>query len=149
MPSAPAAEVCSNKRPEVLKLALMTMQDFRNSRHGANHVGYTTLLYVGINVYSGLNDVEKRKSFIAELLEECSDDGLVSGSFVRGIANSNVYHQGWTVKERAQLINELFGDWPLPLSWTRNVPEKFLPVSADAERQSSKISRGKSTLRIA
>ena len=97
-------------------------------------MAYTTLLHVGLNAYSGPHDVEAKIQFVKELVEECSDEGLVSSSFVRGIANCPIYYQGWTIEESTQLTNELFSEWPVPSSWTRNVPDKFLPKDGDAER---------------
>ena len=134
-----AAEKCCRRRPDVLELATKVMEDFRKSRHGANHSAFTTLLSIGLKVFSGLQDVDARKSFLTKLLKDCADDGLVSRSFVQGIANSPVYYQGWTIEESSQLTSDLFSEWPLPSPWTRNVPKRLLPQVDDVERTNFKI----------
>lgn len=121
--------------PDLLDLAIETFDKYRASRHRVDHKSYAWLLQVGL-VTLGSSDLnEARKTFVEQLFSDCCDDGLVSNVFVRTLANSNVFHSGWTVEENLKTTRQLLSEWPLPPSWSRNVQQAHnLPKWEDSRR---------------
>lgn len=129
-----AAETCCVLRPDVLELAEKTLHDYRNSWYQVDHKAYTSMLLIGLHVLSGPDDAEVRQTFLTRLIARCSEDGLVSSALVRGIADCPAYN----LEERVLTTNELFPEWPLPSSWTRNLLPKFRPTPNDIKRDNFK-----------
>jgi hypothetical protein len=129
-----AAETCCVLRPDVLELAEKTLHDYRNSWFQVDHKAYTSVLLIGLQVLSGPEDAEARRTFLTPLLARCSEDGLVSSAFVREIFDFPAFDR----EERLLITNEIFPEWPLPSSWTRNLLPKFRPKPNDIKRDNFK-----------
>jgi hypothetical protein len=129
-----AAETCCVLRPDVLELAEKTLLDYRESWFPIDHKAYTSMLLIGLQVLSGPEDAEARRTFLTTLVSRCSEDGLVSSAFVREIADSPVYD----LEERVLTPNDFFPEWPLPSSWTRNLLPKSRPKPNDIKRDNLK-----------
>ncbi|KAI2512316.1 Pentatricopeptide repeat domain [Fragilaria crotonensis] len=120
--------------PDNLALALKIFDLFRSSRHSLDVHTYAWLVTLGLAVFSEpYHDVD-RNEFIADIIRDCKSDGLVSNCLIRVLANGPVYITGWTAQASREIVKEYFSDWPLPGSWTRNVPTEFLPQEIDTIR---------------
>jgi hypothetical protein len=108
------ARSAAKARPFVLDLAQDIFDDYRRSRHRLDYASYTALLQVGLNAYSRPEDYDKRRQFVHRLFFECCDDGLISNTFVRALANDQS-------QECKEIIDEFFQRLPLPHSWSRNL----------------------------
>ena len=108
------ARAAAKARPFVLDLAQDIFDDYRRSRHRLDYASYAALLQVGLNAYSKPEDADKRKEFVNRLFFECCDDGLISNTFVRALANDQS-------QECKEIIDEFFQRLPLPQSWSRNL----------------------------
>jgi hypothetical protein len=100
--------------PSVLELAQDVFDDYRQSRHRVDFASYTALLQVGLKAYNGPEDSDNRREFVHRVFAECCDDGLISNTFVRALANNPSL-------ECKEIIDEYFHRFPLPHSWSRNV----------------------------
>lgn len=109
-----SAVVCARERPAVLDLAQEIFEDFRRSRNRVDHISYAALLQVGLQTYAKCIDSENKRRFVGKLFDECCDDGLLSSTFVRAVYDDHS-------EECNDLIERFFRQWPLPLSWSRNV----------------------------
>lgn len=118
------ATKCARRRRETLTLAMGTFEAMKASRFQCDSVPYCLLLRVGLDALSGAEDDEERTHFVENLLTDCSEDGFVNSSFLRAIAESQTYYDGWTNDAKEDLIDYLFPDWPLPQSWSRNVSNR-------------------------
>lgn len=137
-----AARKCVSTSPDVLDVAIKTFDKLRTSRHEIHCLHYAYLLQVGLLALSRPENDRERYSFVKQLVQDCCTDGLVSGIFVRAIANGPVFNTGWTIEESARIKEEFFPNWPLPSSWTRNVkPKDFLPQESDLSRTIQEITR--------
>ena len=127
--------------PDVLDLAVEVFDKLRNSHHTVECLHYSRLLQVALCALSKRENNKMRKTFIQQLAEDCCKDGLVSGPFLRALADGPVYPDGWTIEESERAMDALFPDWPLPGSWTRNVkPDNFLPQPGDLRRSQFRLS---------
>jgi hypothetical protein len=108
------ARTAAKARPFVLDLAQDIFDDYRRSRHRLDYASYTALLQVGLNAYSRPEESDKRRQFVHRLFFECCDDGLISNTFVRALANDHS-------QECKEIIDEFFQRLPLPHSWSRNL----------------------------
>ena len=131
-----AARKCAPKFPwESVKLAADVFNKMEKSHHVVGPLEYTRLLQVGILSLSRAEQNSARTTFIEQLVEVCSDAGLVSGPLVRAVSNSPIYYDGWTLEESQRMTTKLFGEWPLPRSWSRNVNQKgYAPEPNDLRR---------------
>ena len=129
------ARKCARRRRDTLKLATETFDAMKKSRFRYDSSPYCLLLQVGLEALSGPRDSQERTVFVENLLSDCGEDGLVNGTFLETIVNSRTYSTGWTEKAKQELIDQLFREWPLPKSWSRNVsnPER-LPQPSHVER---------------
>jgi hypothetical protein len=125
-----AAKKCSKSRPEVLHLATYTLNDLRKTRYELNFALFNVMLQIGLDALPGTDNDDERLSFVTRLIEDCCDEGLISNSFVRTLATSHC----------AELTKQYFSQWPLPLSWTRNITnQRYLPRPEDVIRTNTRI----------
>jgi hypothetical protein len=130
-----ATKYASRLDPDVLDLANRTFNDLRESRHKVTYIGYCLVLEVALATLSGPECGEERWEFLSRLFQDCCDNGVLSDRFVQKLARSQVYHSGWTLEESQLTIDTLLPDWPLPHSWTRNLPSyKIQPKQTDTNR---------------
>jgi hypothetical protein len=130
-----AARTCASKYPEVLDLAVETLDKLRASRHTVNDLHYSRLLQIGLLAMSRSEHNDVRTAFITQIVEDCSEDGLISTPLLRALANGPVYYDGWTIEGSDRLTEKLFPDWPLPHGWTRNVKQDgHIPRRTDLMR---------------
>jgi len=115
------ATKCARRRRETLKLATETFEAMKHSRFQYDSYPYSLLLQIGLDALSGPKDDDERILFVENLLVDCSEDGLVSSTFLQAIMNSRTYATGWTKDAKQELIQRFFSEWPLPQSWSRNV----------------------------
>lgn len=119
-----------------LILGLKVFDYYRSSRHAVDVNTFAWLLKLGLKAYSEPQHNVDRKEFVADIIQDCRDDGLVSNVFLRELANGPIYYGGWTAKESKATVQEFFADWPIPASWTRNVHHHNLPQKSDTIRKS-------------
>jgi hypothetical protein len=137
-----SARSCAAKYPEVLDLAVETLDKLRASRHIVGGLHYSRLLQVGLFAMSQSEHNEVRTAFVTQIIEDCSEDGLITTPLLRALANGPVYYDGWTVEESARSTEKLFPDWPLPHAWTRNVKQDgHIPRRTDLMRNCFDIVR--------
>ncbi len=77
-----------------------------------------------MKVLSSQNDDERREEFIRDLVEQVSNDGLLSSTFLNKFTDGPFYEEGWTQLESERLRNELLGSPPFPSAWSRNVKDE-------------------------
>jgi len=119
---------CARKRRETLTLATETFEAMKNSRFQYDSVPYCLLLQVGLDALSAPRDDDERTLFVENLLADCSEDGLVCGNFLQALIRSRTYSTGWTAQAREELMDQVFPQWPLPQSWSRNLSNpRLLP----------------------
>lgn len=136
-----AARKCASQCPDVLDVAVDIFEKLRDSHHAIDCLHYSRLLQVGILALSRPDNNDVRTAFVQQVASECREDGLVSSAFLRALANGPIYYDGWTIEESLRLVEDLFPNWPLPNSWTRNVkPEGLLPQRRDLLRTMFDIS---------
>ena len=71
---------------------------------------------------------------------KCCDDGVLAGGVVKAISNSSVYADGWTRKRSKEALDLLFGQWPFPKSWSRNLKhQNHFPMKEDLIRTNQKV----------
>lgn len=129
------AKTCASNRSDILELATSTFHDLKKSRHQVSYIAYSNLLQVGLMALSEPSDDVARTEFVENLFKECCEDGLMSHLFVQALVTSPKYATGWTTKESKILKEQLFENWPHPISWSRNLPnEKTRAKSSDAIR---------------
>jgi hypothetical protein len=130
-----AARSCAAKYPEALDIAVETLDKLRASRHTVNGLHYSRLLQTGLFAMSRSEHNDVRTAFITQVVEDCSEDGLISTPLLRALANGPVYYDGWTIEGSDRLTEKLFPDWPLPHGWTRNVKQDgHIPRRTDLMR---------------
>lgn len=136
-----AARQSASKDPGVFDLALDVFDKVRMSHLTTHCLHYSRMLQVALLALSKPEHDKVRERFILQLTNDCCDDGLVSNSYLQALANGPVYPDGWTLEESSRVSQELFQDWPLPVSWSRNVkPDDFLPRRRDLNRTVFQIS---------
>lgn len=123
-----------NPSVERMSLAMKTIDLNRASRHPITFRTYVKLARLGLVVFSEPCHDMEREEFICDVIRDCRSDGLVSSFLVRAFANGPVYMTGWTAHASQMKVAEYFSDWPMPASWTRNVPPQFRPQEADTIR---------------
>ena len=132
-----AARKCASS--DVLEMAEQVFDQLRASHHTVEPIHYSRLLQVGLLAMSHPEKTDARTSFVRKVMQECKEAGLVSSLLVQALANGPVYVDGWTVAESKESVLELFPDWPLPPSWTRNVRQlDLLPKRIDFYRAPDK-----------
>jgi hypothetical protein len=109
-----ARSAASPDRPFVLDIAKSVFDKFRQSRHRVNYLSYAALLQVGLKVFSRPEHSEERGEFLNHLFHESCEDGLLSNLFVRALSNNDS-------PECQKMVEDLYQQWPLPASWTRNL----------------------------
>jgi len=120
---------------KVFKTVLEAFTEFRASRHIIEPNAYAWVLQVGLKALSSPTDSGGRTKLIRHLSKACIDDGFVSKSFVAALSNGPIWTKGWTADESKKMTMEVFGDWPLPKSWSRNVKRAGdLPSRVDMRR---------------
>jgi len=130
-----AARKCASHAPEVLDLSVEVFEQLRSSHHVVEPLHYSRLIQIGLLTLSKADQTEVRNSFVRQLVEECKEAGLVGSPLLQALANGPVYSDGWTIDASDELVWELFPDWPLPPSWTRNVKQTdLLPQKHDLMR---------------
>ena len=137
-----AASKIAYRRPDILEFAIITFEKYQASPHRVSFMAYVWLLRAGLLALGTPEFDRARNEFIYQLVHDCCEDGLLSNLFVRGLASGPVYYDGWTRGESARLTKELFTEleWPLPLEWSRNLPQDhFRPQPKDTKRASTEI----------
>jgi len=126
------AKRCAHGRPAILQLATGIFRDLETSKYQMPYWSYSRYLEVALEALCNQEQEEQRITFVHELLSECREAGLYSGSFIRALVNSRVYRHSWAAAELQRFKNELSQSWPVPLSWTRNLPSAvYLPKKED------------------
>lgn len=137
-----AARSCAPMYPEVLDIAVETLDKLRASRHTVGCLHYSRLLQVGLFAMSRAEHKDVRTAFVTQIVDDCAEDGLISAPLLRAISNGPAYYDGWTVEESARVTETVFPDWPLPYSWTRNVKQQgHTPSRSDLKRTGYDIAR--------
>jgi hypothetical protein len=137
-----ASRNCVAHSPNLLDVAVETFDKLRESHHSLDCLHYSRLLNVALLALSGPENDEARDAFVVQLVKDCIEDGLISNAFLRGLADGPVFADGWTVQESARLTGELFPDWPLPPSWTRNLKQEgLIPRRSDLRRKEYRVER--------
>jgi hypothetical protein len=140
---------CASRYPDILDVAVDVFDELRRSHHQVDCLHYSRLLQVGLLALSRPENDGVRSEFLAQIVAECAEDGLVSKQFIQALANGPVYPEGWTASESRRTVNELVmppergpQPWPLPSSWTRNVKQSGLhPDCRDVERSRFELSQ--------
>jgi len=128
-----AGRVVANET--TLDAMLVTYEEFKASRHAVGSEACTWLLQTGLRALSAPKYNSKRTKFIRILTRDCCDQGLLSNSYVEALANSPIWIEGWTTEASERITGDLFGNWPLPLSWSRNILKKsLLPQEINVKR---------------
>jgi hypothetical protein len=123
-----------------LSLGVKTFEYLRASRHIVGVLVYRWLLKLGLRTLSGPQHDEDRQSFLADIIQDCCNDGLVSNVFLRELASGPVYTTGWTARKSRAAVQAYFSDWPMPASWSRNVDEDFhIPQESDTIRTTTEV----------
>ena len=131
-----AARKCASL--DVLDVAVQVFKLLQKSHHTVEPIHYSRLIQTGLLALSRPENSVVRASFVRHLLQECQEAGLVSSPLLQALANGPVFSDGWTAQESEELLLELFPDWPLPPSWTRNVRQPdLLPQKRDLLRRSN------------
>lgn len=137
-----SARKCSSKCPDVLDIAVDTFDKLRNSYHQLDCIHYSRLLQTGLLALSRPENNKVRQAFIQQIVSDCIEDGLVSNLFLQALANGPIFYDGWTIEESMRMVDDLFPNWPLPDSWTRNVRQREnLPRRSDTFRTLYKVSQ--------
>jgi len=124
----------------VLKTALEAFTEFRSSRHAVEPNAYAWIMQIGLKALSSPADDVGRTKLIRHLSKACYKDGYVSKAFVNALSNGPVWAEGWTVEESGRMTKEIFGDWPLPKSWSRNITRHGdIPERKDIRRSRFKV----------
>lgn len=116
--------VASCPRPDVLNIGLDVLQKYKATRHRFDPLAYAFLLKAGLKTLHRPENDDERTGFIYHMIEDCTEDGMLSRSFVRELVNGPIYTMGWTGEESVRIVQEIFHEFPLPVSWTRNVKEE-------------------------
>jgi pentatricopeptide repeat protein len=134
-----AASKFADVHPEILDLAIATLEKYRTSRHRIDCMAYVWLLEAGIKAF-GTPEFDKTRFDFIQLMRDCCHDGLLSNKFVQTLANGPVYYDGWTRGKSALITKELFPDWPLPPEWYRNLPhDYYIPKRKDFRRNNQNV----------
>ena len=131
---------CASTCPDVLDLAFHVFGALRRSRHSLTSQSYARLLRTGLLALSLPENNQLRESFVKELIKDCAESGLVGGPVIVALSNCPVFYSGWTLQESERLTAEVFPQWPLPPSWTRNLPSDYFPTEQDLIRTGNEIS---------
>lgn len=130
-----AARKCAAHSPQTLEVTIEVFDKLRSSRHMIDCLHYSRLLQIGLLALSKVTSNQVRTSFIDHVVTESKKAGLVSSAMLQALANGPTYVDGWTVDESKRMVVDLFPEWPLPASWTRNVrQEGQLPKENDLYR---------------
>eukprot|EP00547_Thalassionema_nitzschioides_P009758 CAMPEP_0194226636 /NCGR_PEP_ID=MMETSP0156-20130528/42258_1 /TAXON_ID=33649 /ORGANISM="Thalassionema nitzschioides, Strain L26-B" /LENGTH=573 /DNA_ID=CAMNT_0038959063 /DNA_START=151 /DNA_END=1872 /DNA_ORIENTATION=- len=122
-----------------LVLGLKVFDYYRLSRHPLDVMSYVWLLELGLKAFSTQDHDHDRQEFVVDIVNDCCNDGFVSGAFVRKLSNSETYYEGWTIEESRDIVAELFSQWPLPASWSRNVITEQHVKESDLKRKNFEI----------
>lgn len=118
----------------IFHITIQVYDQFQESHHKLDGLDYMRMLRIGLRGLYNFDRNKERTSFLKKIFEQCQNDGLVSGPFLRIIANGTYYDEGWTMEESAKIVESCFS-WPLPSSWSRNVGKKWLmPTKQDLIR---------------
>lgn len=120
-----------NPSIENLVVAIKVLHQYRSSRHPMDADSYSWLIKLGLQVYVEPEQERDRQDFIAEVVEDCQSDGLVSNHFIQELAHGTTCYEGSAGRPSSAAMDKFFTDWPLPSSWTRNVPKYLLPKQVD------------------
>lgn len=119
----------------VLKTALEAFTEFRSSRHVVEPNAYAWVMQIGLKALSSPADDEARARLTRHLSKTCCGDGYVSKNFVNALSNGPIWTEGWTAEESDRLTKEIFGEWPIPKSWSRNITRSGdIPTRKDFRR---------------
>ena len=124
----------------VLKTALEAFAEYRSSRHAMEPNAYAWIMQIGLKALSSPADDASRWKLIRHLTKVCCEDGYVSRNFLNALSNGPIWAEGWTAEESERMTREVFGDWPMPKSWSRNVTRSGdLPKPIDVRRSRFKV----------
>mmetsp|Transcript_25785 Transcript_25785/g.39612 ORF Transcript_25785/g.39612 Transcript_25785/m.39612 type:complete len:300 (+) Transcript_25785:2-901(+) len=120
---------------DLLDLAVTIFDKFRASRHHVDHLSYTWVLQTGLVALAEPHYNAIRSEFVTQLYQDCCENGLISNSFLRALANGPVFHQGWTIEESARLTRKLLAEVKPGPEVCRNVKiQQFMPSLSDTKR---------------
>lgn len=121
---------------DLLEIAVDAFSRLRTSRHHADWLAHTWLLETGLRILTRTRDDDRRRRFVRRVVAQCRDDGVLAKGVVRAVSNGPVFLDGWTVEKSQELTEDVFGEWPIPKSWTRNLKDKnLIPTKADLVRK--------------
>lgn len=124
----------------VLKTALEAFSEFRSSRHAVEQNAYAWIMQIGLKALSSPADDAGRQKLIRHLSKACCEDGYVSKNFVNALSNGPIWAEGWTAEESERMTKEVFGDWPMPKSWSRNIRRSGdIPKPIDTRRSRFRV----------
>lgn len=132
-----SATICAPDSPKVLDLAYRTFNTLRDSRHYVDPKAYAWLLESALLALAKAEHNEARTLFVTRLVKACCEDGLVSRTLILTLTRGPVVRAGWTNYESMRMTHELFPEWPLPPSWTRNLrrPDVMHPRPEDFQNR--------------
>jgi hypothetical protein len=124
----------TRKEKSFLNIALQTFSKLQSSRHHIDVTAYKCLLQTGIRTLSGNSNRKGREKFVRTVISSCCDDGLISRDVIYVL--SDKFHLSQSEQNEIKTISkEFFGDWPLPINWSRNVKQQHLkPSKRDCAR---------------
>ena len=124
----------------VLKTALEAFAEFRSSRHAMEPNSYAWIMQIGLKALSSPADDAGRLKLIRHVTKACCEDGYVSKNFLNALSNGPIWAEGWTAEESERMTKEVFGDWPMPKSLSRNITRSGdLPTPIDIRRSRFKV----------
>lgn len=131
-----AARNCAAHSPDVLDIALETFDHLKKSHHPLDPLHYSRLMQVALLALSKPENIKTRESFVAQLVSDCQEDGLVSSALIRAFANGPTFQDRWAEgqSEKERLATKYFAAWPLPAHWCRNVRQTgMFPRKSDLQ----------------
>lgn len=120
-----AISISKDKSLDSLEIATKTFNRLQQrSREDGLVTSQSYKLFLQIILKVLCNEKERRDQMLEKILEMCFHDGLLSSDVISVLSNGTLYYPGWTKAESRAVTDKIFGDWPLPLAWSRNVKSK-------------------------
>ena len=112
---------------DTLKMSIDVLHKYKSSKHRLDSMSYVFIIKAGLKTLRQPENDDERTDFIHEVVDNCKDDGLLTRKFAKELVNGAIYNTGWTGEESERIVQDLFHEFPVPASWTRNVPEEHAP----------------------
>lgn len=110
---------------DVLDVAFQTYRMLKSSRHEPDNITYKHFVRA---IIKSCHVQKTKHDLLRGIINMCCDDGQLCQGIINFVTHGPFEEKGGWISSRdaERLATRLFGDWPVPKNWSRNLKQRYI-----------------------